>query len=401
MIAAVEDVVTGPPGSDLDPYALDVLRSPYAFQHALREAGPVVRLERYDVLAVGRFNEATEILSDWGRFTNSGGVGIQDIRKPGNFRIPSMILEVDPPDHDKAKAPLMKLLSPDRLKLWRESFARAAAELVDDLLDRKEVDGVEDIAQAFVFRVFPGTVGVQLPREPTLVIGEMRFNQSGPPNALYHAAIEAAQPYLAWFENSVQREAVVPGGISELLFDLEDDGVLAPGLASNLVRSFVGGGTDSTISGIGTTLAGLASSPDQWALLHQNPGKARAAFEEGIRFDPPFQVTYRTTVCETELAGHILPPDTKIGVFLGAANRDPERWENPDRFDISRPPRGIAFGHGIHMCIGQMIARLEADAILTALAKKVSRFELAGEPSHRPMNQVRTLERLPVRLIAA
>ena len=401
MASQAEDVITEPPGSSLDPYAIETLHSPYAFQQALREAGPVVHLDRYGVLAVGRFAETSEVISDWQRFTNCGGVGIQDIRRPGAFRIPSLILEVDPPDHEKAKAPLMKLLSPDRLKLWREGFAREAARLVDELLDKGEVDGVEDIAQAFVFRVFPGTVGVQLPREPTLIIGEMRFNQSGPPNALFHAAIAAAQPHLDWFEKSVQREGVVPGGISELLFDLEDEAVLAPGVASNLVRSFVGGGTDSTISGIGTTLAGLAASPDQWSIIHKNPGKARAAFEEGIRFDSPFQVTYRTTVGETMLSGHLLPANTKIGVFLGAANRDPARWEHPDRFDITRPPRGIAFGHGIHMCIGQMIARLEADALLTELARRVARFELTGEPTHRPMNQVRTLERLPVRLVAA
>jgi cytochrome P450 len=401
MSTAQMDDLREPPVLDIDPYAISTLENPYPFQAALREAGPVVYLPMHGVYAVGRFAEAQRVISDWEHFTNAGGIGIQDIRKPGDFRIPSLILEVDPPDHTRVRGPLTRILSPLVIRKWREGFERDATALVEKLLDQRDIDGVEDLAEAYVLKVFPDAVGVRLPRIPTLAIGEMRFNQSGPQNELYHRAMKIGAPHLEWFEQSVQRAGVVPGGLSELLFEAEDKGEFPPGVASNLIRAFVGGGTDSTISGIGATLGQLARQPAQWDILRADPSKVRAAFEEGIRFDPPFQVTYRTTRNATELSGFRLAADTKIGVFLGAANRDPTIWKHPDRYDLTRPVKSIAFGSGVHVCIGQMIARLEADTLLTALAKRVKSIELTGIPRYRLMNQVRTLDHLPLRLTAA
>ena len=257
-----------------------------------------------------------------------------------------------------------------------------------------------DLAETFVLKVFPEAVGVDLPRENILAIGEMRFNQSGPPNELYHRAMKRAQPYLEWFENSVQRKGVIKGSIAEMLFDAEDRGEFDEGIASNMVRSFVGGGTDSTITGIGHTLHLLARNPDQWAILRSDQTKVKSAFEEALRLETPFQVTYRTTVGEVSLSGVRLTPDTKVGVFLGAANRDPRKWADPDRFDVTRDTTGVhlGFGSGPHICIGQMIARLESEAILKALVKVADRLELAGEARFRPINQMRQLDSLPLRV---
>jgi cytochrome P450 len=391
-----------PPVSDLDPYALDTLRSPYRFHAALREAGPVVYLAKYGVYAVGRYQEAALVLSDWARFSNAAGIGIQDIRKPGeNFRIPSVLLEVDPPAHDAVRKPLAKFLSPQRMKEWRGEFKVAAEALVEELIERRDVDGVEDVAEAFIFKVFPHAVGVKIPRTETLAIGNMRFNQSGPPNELYHRAMAEAQPYLDWFERSIQRDAVDAGSISEQLYEAEQKGEFLDGVASNIVRSFVGGGTDSTISGIGATLCALARNPAQWERLRDNPAKVRAAFEEGIRLDSPFQVTFRTTAEDVTLSGCLIPAQSKVGVFLGAANRDPAEFQDPEAFDIARPAKGLAFGNGVHLCVGQVIAKLEADALLSALVARVARLELTGEPRYRPINQVRTLDYLPLRLNTA
>ena len=393
--------MSAPPTLETDPYSEVVLGDPYPFQNALREIGSVVWLGQNGVYATGRYAEATQVLSDWKSFTNAAGIGIQDIRKPGNFRVPSLIPEVDPPDHGNVRIPLMRILSPLVIRKWRQTFEQEAEALVERLLDQRDIDGVEDLAEAYVLKVFPEAVGVRLPRIPTLAIGEMRFNQSGPQNALYHRAMERAEPYLGWFEQSIQRSGVVPGGLSEMLFDAEDRGEFAPGIASNLIRAFVGGGTDSTISGIGSTIGQLAREPGQWDMLRGDPAKARAAFEEGIRFDSPFQVTYRTTRNAMEFAGYWLEADTKIGVFIGAANRDPRVWDRPEQFDLTRPVKSIAFGSGVHVCVGQMIARLEADTLLTTLAKRVKTIEPTGPARYRLINQIRTLDHLPIRLAPA
>lgn len=403
-LAAEATALREAPVLDIDPYSIEVLRDPYPFHEALREAGPVAFIKPHGVYAVGRHAEAKTVLSDHTRFTNAGGIGIQDIRKPGDFRIPSRLLESDPPDHTRIRTVVMRLLSPLVIRQWKEGFERKAEALVEQLLAQREFDGVEHCAERFVLEAFPAAVGVRLPRTETLAIGEMRFNQSGPRNALYEQAMKNAEPYLAWFEESVSRQGVLPDSIAELLFKAEDAGDLDEGVASNVVRSFVGGGTDSTIAGIGFTLHQLARNPQQWERVRSEPAKVKAAFEEGIRHETPFQVTYRTTRGETELSGVRLAPDTKVGVFLGAANRDPRHFPEADRFDVDRPALAgshLALGNGIHACIGQMLARAESEALIGALARRAARIELAAPATYRPINQMRTLDKLPMRIVPA
>jgi len=389
------------PVLDIDPYSIEVLRNPYPFHESLREAGPVVLIKPHGVYAVGRYAEAKIVLTDFARFTNVGGIGIQDIRKPGDFRIPSRLLEVDPPDHTSIRSVVMRILSPLVIRRWKDGFEQKATSMVEQLIEKREFDGVQDCAEAFILAAFPAAVGVRLPRIETLAIGEMRFNQSGPKNELFHLAMKKAQPYLQWFEETVQRKSVLPDSIAELLFMAEDAGELEEGVASNILRSFVGGGTDSTIAGIGFTLNQLARFPDQWLRVRSDPTRIKAAFEEGIRMEAPFQVTYRTTINETEISGLHLMAQTKIGVFLGAANRDPRHWDKPDQFNVDRPQLAgnhLAMGTGVHACIGQMIARLESEALLSALAKRVKSITLTGEATYRPINQMRMLDKLPLRI---
>jgi cytochrome P450 len=400
---AEQDRPIAAPILDIDPYAIEVLDNPYPFHQQLREAGPVAMIRPHQVYAVGRFAEASVVLNDHARFTAAAGIGIQDIRKPGEFRVPNRLLENDPPNHTKMRGVLSRLLSPIVIRGWRDHFEAEARKVAAEVVARGEFDGVEHVAEEYVLRVFPNALGVKIPRREILAIGAMRFNQSGPQNELYRLAMERAQPYLEWFENSARRESVTPGSISDALFVCEEKGELDEGVASNMVRTFVGGGTDSTITGIGHTLNLLAQNPDQFAILKADPSKVKAAFEEGLRMETPFQVTYRTTTGATELGGVALEADSKVGVFLGAANRDPRKWRDPDQFDVLRDVTGlhVGFGVGAHICIGQMIARLEAEAILKAIVAAVDRLEPAGPPRYRPINQMRQLDALPLRAVRA
>lgn len=386
----------------LDPYALDVLLDPYPFHAQLRAAGPAAEITTHGVYAVGSHAQASTVLTDWRRFSTTGGIGLADARKPGaNFRPLNQLLEVDPPDHTQLRAVVNRHLSPATVRGWRAGMERDAAALVDRLLATPEVEAVEQIAEDYIFKVFVDAVGVRFDREAILAIGAMSFNQSGPPNALYETAMQRVQPYLQWFEDSQKREHVTPGGLAWQFFLEEDAGHIAPGTASNLTRTFVRGGMDSTIAGIGSTLLHLSRHPQHWQWLREQPSRARAAFEEGLRMETPFQVTYRVTLEETELDGVKLQAGRKVGVFLGSANRDPLRWSDPDRYDPTRNTVGhLAFGSGDHNCIGQMMARMESECLLAALLARVKSIEPAGVPVWRPVNQMRTLERLPLRLNA-
>jgi cytochrome P450 len=114
------------------------------------------------------------------------------------------------------------------------------------------------------------------------------------------------------------------------------------------------------------------------------------------------QTFFRTTTREAEIGGHRIGEGEKVLMFLGAANRDPRRWENPDRYDITRRTSGhVGFGSGIHMCVGQLVARLEGEVMLAALARKVASIDITGEPKRRYNNTLRGLDSLPVTIAAA
>ncbi|WP_409019402.1 cytochrome P450 [Brevundimonas vesicularis] len=395
----IHPALVSPPDFDEDPYSPEVLRNPEGFYQRLREAGPVVRLTRYDAYAVGRQAQAKEVLTDYSRFTTTGGVGLADARKPGDARPLSELLEVDPPQHTSTRSTVQRILSPVVIKTWRNDFQAAADRLVQGLRGR-EVEAMEELAEAFVFEVFPKALGIRFEPEAIRAIGLMMFNQSGPKNDLWHAAVAGGTPYLEWLGDTCRRENVAPGSVSEQLFIAEDEGRLRQGVAANMVRAFVRGGTDSTIAGIGALLKHLSLQPETWKNLQADPGKLRIALDEAIRLESPFHVTFRTTLGATELAGCALEPDTKIGVFLGSAGRDPAAWSSPDVFDLDRRVGGnhISFGAADHNCIGQMLARLESESLMTALLRHCDTLEPAGAPTYRTINQMRMIEALPLRL---
>lgn len=381
-----------------DPFSVETLTDPYPFFERLREAGPVVWLERYGIYATGRHAETAQVLSDWERFTNTGGAGMADIRKPGNWRPASAILEVDPPEHTRVRSALQKVLSPVVVRQWRERFAESAEALAEQLVTRGRFDGMRDAAEHFILSVFPPAVGIHIPRENAQAIGDMNFNAIGPNNDLTKLAVARAAPYMQWYEDSMKRSAMLPGGFGEMIHAAEDAGELPEGVAANLTRSFLRGGMDTTISGIGAALHGLAQDPAQWQRLRDDPTRVRTVFDEAIRHESPVQVMFRTTREGCELGGVALEPDTKIAAFIGAANRDTRKWADADRFDVGRAAAGnqVAFGHGAHVCIGQMIARLEAECLIGALARRARTLRLDGTPVRRPINTLRILDRLPL-----
>jgi len=146
----------------------------------------------------------------------------------------------------------------------------------------------------------------------------------------------------------------------------------------------------------------LARFPDEFVKLRSDASLARAAFEEAIRLESPVQTFFRTTMRDVEIGGEPVGEGCKVLMFLGAANRDPRRWERPDEYDITRRNAGhVGFGTGIHGCVGAVLARLEGEVVLSALARKVASIEICGEPRRRYNNTLRSLASLPVRIRAA
>ncbi|MBN9005053.1 MAG: cytochrome P450 [Rhizobiales bacterium] len=391
------------PVSSIDPFSDDFLADPYPHHHALREAGPAVWLERYGIWAMARHEQVRDALTDWQTYCSGAGVGLSDFRKEPPWRPPSIILEADPPLHTKTRAVLNRILSPGAIKVLRETFDREAETLVARLVERREFDGVADLAEPYPLKVFPDAVGLSADgRENLLPYGNMVFNSFGPRNDLFNRAMANAGPVRDWIMSKCSRVALAPDGLGMQIFHAVDSGELTEDEAGMLVRSFLSAGIDTTVYGLGNTLYCLARHPRQWANLRENPALIRGAFEEVLRFEAPVQTFFRTTTRDVDVGGIRLGDGEKVLLFLAAANRDPRRWENADRFDVTRRATGhMTFGTGIHGCVGQAVARLEVEAILSQLVKRVAAIEMTGEPQRRLNNTLRGFDHLPLRFVPA
>jgi cytochrome P450 len=165
------------------------------------------------------------------------------------------------------------------------------------------------------------------------------------------------------------------------------------------VRTFLSAGVDDD-QRPGNALYSLAHHPEK-SRLHADPTLARPAFEEALRWESTAQTFFRTAARDCDIAGLPIERDTKVLCMLAAANRDPRKWPDPDRFDIERRPSGHMAFSWAHGCVGQAVARLEGELVLGALARRVKRIEIAGAHTRRLNNTLRALDTLPLRLIAA
>jgi cytochrome P450 len=388
------------PSSDVDPFSIEFFENPHDIHEELREAGPAVWLTRYGIYAVARYEEVHAVLNDWQTFCSSRGAGMSDFAREKPWRPPSLILEVDPPEHTRTRAVLARALSPTVLKGLRELFAVAADKLADELVEKRQFDAIPDLAEAFPLSVFPDAVGMRAGgREHLLPYAGVVFNAFGPDNALRRKAIERSAPHVAWVMEQCQRENLSPDGLGAAVHAATDTGEITKEEAPLLVRSLLSAGIDTTVNGIGAAIYCLARFPEQWRKLRDDPSLARAAFDEAIRFESPVQTFFRTTTRPVRVGDVEIDEGRKVLMFLGAANRDPRRWENPDAYDIMRRTSGhVGFGGGVHMCVGQLFSRIEGEAILAALAKKVDALEIAGPVKRAYNNTLRGLESLPIAL---
>jgi len=363
----------------------------------------VVRLERYGIWSMARLAEVQAALRDHQTFCSKAGVGLSDFTREKPWRPPSLLLEADPPEHTAVRRVTARVLSPRVIERLRDELGQRAAELVADLAARGTFDGVPDFAQAYPLRVFPDAVGLGPDgRENLLTYGSMVFNAFGPANRLLAESMTAAEPVRAWIAANCRRAALAPGGLGSEIYAAAGRNEITEDEAGLLVRSLLSAGVDTTVHTLAWALHAMAVNPDQWQALRDNPALARPAVEETLRHASPVQTFFRTTTRPVDIAGTSIPAGAKVLLFLGAANRDPRAWPEPDRFDIRRRTAGhVGFGSGIHACVGAALARLEGELLLTALARQVRGLELAGPVRPYLNNTIKGLAGLPVRVSAA
>src|SRR5581483_10075850 len=314
------DRIVGRPSTRVDPFSHAFLDNPYPHHEAMREAGPAVWLEHYGIWAMARHQEVRDALTDWQTYCSGAGVGLSDFRKEPPWRPPSIILEADPPLHTRTRAVLVRILSPAAINVLRERLTEAAEALADRLLDKRELDGIADLSEAYPLKVFPDSVGIsEEGRENLLPYGSMVFNGFGPRNDLFQKAMACAGPVRDWIMSKCSRDALAPDGLGMQIFKAVDSGELTEPEAGMLVRSFLSAGVDTTVYGLGNALYCFARYPEQWKILRENPSQIRLAFEEVLRFEAPVQTFFRTTTKDVDVGGIHLGEGEKVLLFLAAA----------------------------------------------------------------------------------
>src|SRR3954468_8909599 len=315
---------SGIPHFDFDPFGIEFFADPFPVHEKLREAGPVVYLDKWGVYGVARYQQVHAVLNDPETFCSRRGVGLSDFAKEKPWRPPSLILEADPPAHTRTRAVLNQVLSATALKPLRAHFTAVAEAKIDELLARGSFDAVAHLAESYPLSVFPDAMGLkQDGRENLLPYASLVFNAFGPPNALRQEALERSAPHQAYVAAQCQRDNLAPGGFGACIHARADAGDITHAEAPLLVRSLLSAGIDTTVNGIGAAIYCLARFPEQFARLRGDPTLARNAFEEAVRYESPVQTFFRTTTRDVEISGMHVGEGQKGLMLLAASNRDP------------------------------------------------------------------------------
>jgi cytochrome P450 len=347
---------------------------------------------------MARYADVKAALADDQAYCSGRGVGLSDFAKETPFRPASLLLETDRPLHDRTRGLMNKIVSLSALRARREHWQATADAIVMRLIEVRTFDAVSELSEAFPMQVFPETIGLpHRGRKHLLAYATTVFNAFGPSNAIFEEGQRGAEEAIEWVSHACRRENLLPGGWGMAVFDAADRGECTEAEAERLVRSFLSAGVDTTVNGIAHMMLAFATHPEAWQAVQRERALCRTVFDESLRWDSTVQTFFRTTTRDVTVRDYMIPEGSKVLLFLAAANRDPRYWTHAERFDPARKNAGhVGFGFGIHQCLGQMMARQEAEVVLNALLNKVKSIRPAGPVTRRLNNTLHALRSLPI-----
>lgn len=400
-MGGVAELAAELPRSDVDLYSDPVLIDPYPAYRELRDAGAAVWLDRFDAAFIGRFQDVRSALNDWRTFSSDKGIGLSPII---NQAWDEALICQDPPVHTERRKLITDVLSPVALKPVAETIDGRARELANRLAEMGEFDAVTDFAHALPIGVVMDLIGWPEDVRPHLLeLAEGSWNAAGPDNAKMRSGLTQLQQMMALIEDIYDRNHVLPGGFAAQLIAVSHEGRITRETAIGMLAGYIVAAFETTISAMASGLWLFAENPGEWAKLRAEPRLAVNAANEIVRIEAPLQNFSRWSAVDAELSdGTVVPAGTRVIVSFASANRDERQFAEPDRFVIDRKEtQNLGFGHGPHGCAGQGLARMELTAVFSALAERVERFEITGEPERAVNNISRGFRRLPARALSA
>ena len=365
-----------------DPYSTEFFEDPWDVYRWLRDEAPVYFDEELGFYAVSRYEDCVEVHRDVAAYTSTYGVSLDQLRSQefGKAMVDNAsIIMMDPPMHDRLRKLVNRAFTPRRIADWEPVVQRVIGGILDELAGAEAFDAVADFAGPFPVEVICEIVGVpagdrqqirhwtdaMLEREvgnpfPTAVGIESAIAIGGYMDAL--AADKRRHPGDDMMSHLLEAEVEREDGTVERLADVE---------VGRFVLLLAAAGAETVTKLVGNAVMTFGQHPGELAKLKADPSLAGGAVEEVLRYKAPSQYQGRFSVQDRTFHGQTIPAGFPMLIVTGAANRDERAYDDPDRFDIERTgPLGIAFGHGIHYCIGAHLARLEGRTAFNQLYRR-------------------------------
>jgi cytochrome P450 len=393
-----------------DPFSEEFFNGPYEIYRRLRDEAPVYCNEEYDFYALTRHKDVAAAFKDFETYSSAHGVDLAMVRAGGPPEGANSIIMMDPPGHRRMRSLINKVFTPRAI----QSLEPMVSEVIDGFLsvvNLEQFDVVQDFSALFPVEVITRMLGVPedyrqqvrhwvdatLHREP----GQLEMDEAG---------WEAIMQITAFYYNLVQERRAQPQDdmISGLIAaEVERDDGEKTRLDDMEIAGFAallgGAGAETVVKLVANAVVLFARNPDQWQKLLDDRSKIPAAIEEVLRYEAPAQYNVRYSLKEVHLHGVTIPAGKPVFLVGGSANRDPEAFTDPDKFDIDRDRHealNLGFGYGIHSCLGAALARMESAIALEKLLDLMPRYEVIWDDCERvTMQNVAGWSHVPVRVL--
>jgi cytochrome P450 len=382
----------------LDFFSDEIRRDPYPLFEQVRGTSPVVHVPPpFDAWLIFDYEGVKRALYDHATFSSG-------VPAPRNWFIFS-----DPPHHTKLRGLIAKAFTPRVVANLEPRIRELSRELLDRVVERGEMDLALDYAAPLPMKVIAEMIGVPVAnwsrfRGWSDAILKISYTRSGGDEAAaasseFHAVTIEMNAYLT--DLIAQRRQEPTDDLLTRLVEAEVDGErLTQEEILGFFQLLVVGGQETTANLISNAMLCFIERPEQLARVKAAPELLPLAIEEVLRYRSPFQWLMRTPTRDIELHGQTIPAGRLVLPMVGSANRDPRQFHDPERFDVMRDPNPhIAFGHGIHSCLGAALARLEARIALSDLLERLPNFRLSSDEPWQPRKALNVLgpDRLPIR----
>ncbi|MXY46708.1 MAG: cytochrome P450 [Chloroflexi bacterium] len=377
-------------GVSYDPTSARVRDNPYDTYDRLRDKDPIHRMRLINGYVLTRYDDVDTVLRDHQRFSKNDGA-YDEYRS---------MLHHDPPDHTRLRSLVSKAFTPRSVRELTPRVQRIVDELLADLDGKDKFDMIGSFAYPLPVTVIAEMLGIPVQdmdrfnhwsNDISLTIEPMLNDEQ------IHRVKRATDDLYEYFESIIEQRRRKPeDDMITALLNAEDEGdkLTHEELLSTLVLLLVAG-NETTRNLIGNGMYALLKNPDQLQRLRDKPQMLDSAIDELLRYDSPVQLDGRLVHNDVEIAGQQISAGQRVLCAIGAANRDPAAFSQPDKLDIGRNEKShIAFGRGIHHCLGAPLALLEARAAFSYILDRFSDIELVAEPVYREQVVLRGLEYL-------